>query len=34
MQVELLPSVDAEGRAMPGAFGREPAGEGQIDGGR
>lgn len=34
LQVQILPSVDAEGRAMPGAFGREAAGEGQIDGGR
>ena len=34
LQVEMLPSVDAEGRAMPGAFGRDAAGKGQIDGGR
>ena len=34
MQVNVLPSVDAEGRAMPGNFGRELAGHNQIDGGR
>lgn len=33
-QVEVLPLVDAEGRAMLGAFGRDAAGKGLIDGGR
>ena len=30
----MLPSVDAEGRAMPGSFGREAVGQGLADGGR
>ena len=34
LQVKVLPSVDAEGRAMPGNFGRESAGQNQIDVGR
>lgn len=29
-QVELLPSVDAQGRAVAGAFGREAAGQGAL----
>ena len=33
-QVDVLPAVDNEGRAMPGAFGRDSVGNGQIDGGR
>ncbi|EFN55254.1 hypothetical protein CHLNCDRAFT_134588 [Chlorella variabilis] len=30
----VLPQVDARGRAVPGAFGREEAGTGLLDGGR
>ena len=33
-QVEVLPAVDAQGRAARGAFGRETAGKGLPDGGR
>ena len=32
--MEVLPSVDAEGRAQPGSFGREAVGQGLADGGR
>jgi hypothetical protein len=29
-EVEVLPSVDAQGRAVAGAFGREAAGQGAL----
>lgn len=29
----VLPQIDARGRAVPGAFGREEAGNGMADGG-